>query len=229
LSRLRSLAAAVLLFAWPGTSLAADPISFTLRTIDNDAGVRIVIEFSRKPIYEIRGDGRRVYVTLREGDARGPFKKKDFDGPILERVKFSEGSRTSEIVFYTGEEFGTFSSFEMGEPFRLVLDLRRRPAPSTATRVEPGQPGAPGSVTTQAGVGSGGRAPSTTTGAPSRTGAQEPGAMPPAGEVPGQAPMPAPRLRAGSGAGPPSPSSSTRGTEGRRTARAGRAGCWRRT
>lgn len=201
------LALAVLLLAWPGTSRAADPIAFTLRTIDNDAGVRIVIEFSRKPMYEIRGEGRRVYVTLRESEARGPFKKKDFDGPILERVKFSEGSRESEIVFYTGSEFGTFSSFEMGEPFRLVLDLRRRPAPSAATRVEtPGQPAAPGGATTQAGIGSGGHTPSTTTGAPSKTGAQEPGPMPPPGEIPGQAPMPAP------GAPPP------RGQERRKAA-----------
>jgi N-acetylmuramoyl-L-alanine amidase len=146
----RALTAAVLLVLLsggpPGVA-AADPLAFTLRTIDNDAGVRVVIEFTRKPIYEVRGDGRRVYVTLREGETRAPFKRRDFSGDLLEKVKIAEGSRSSEIVFYTGPEFGTFSSFEMGEPFRLVLDLRRRPAPAQATRLgTPEPPGPAGSA-----------------------------------------------------------------------------------
>ena len=44
----------------------------------------------------------------------------------------AEGMRTSEIVFYIGPDFGTFSTFEMGEPFRIVLDLRRPRLPSAA-------------------------------------------------------------------------------------------------
>ncbi len=142
----RALTAAALLVLLSGVLLgmaAADPLAFTLRTIDNDAGVRVVIEFTRKPIYEVRGDGRRVYITLREGETRPPFKRRDFSGAILEKVKIAEGARTSEIVFYTGPEFGTFSSFEMGEPFRLVLDLRRRPAPTQATRLGTPEPAAP--------------------------------------------------------------------------------------
>jgi N-acetylmuramoyl-L-alanine amidase len=123
------------------TGVLAEPLGFTLRTIDNESGVRVVMEFTRKPVYDVRQEGKRVYVTLREEDTKPPFKKKDYEGAILERVKFVEGMRTSEIVFYTGPDFGTFSTFEMGEPFRLVLDLRHRPAPQTATRVEPPQAG----------------------------------------------------------------------------------------
>jgi len=145
-------AGAILAGALPpagGVAQAAAPLAFTVRTIDNDAGVRVVLEFTRKPIYEVRGEARRVYVTLREGDTKPPFKKKDYEGALLERIKFIEGMRTSEIVFYTGPDFGTFSFFEMGEPFRLVLDLRRAPAPKAATRVgetpaTPGSPAAPG-------------------------------------------------------------------------------------
>jgi len=177
----------------PGTAQAAEPVSFTLRTIDNDAGVRIVLEFSRKPMYEVRGEGRRVYVTLRESEARPPFRKKDFEGPILERVKFSEGARASEIVFYAGPEFGTFSSFEMGEPFRLVLDLRRRSAPSAATRVDPPGAGeAPGAGTTQAAIAGAARAPSTATGPTARTGQPEVPSAPLPGEIPGSGAWPAP-------------------------------------
>jgi N-acetylmuramoyl-L-alanine amidase len=117
---------------------ASDPLAFTLRTVDNETGTRVVIEFSRKPEYDVRGDNGKIYITLREGDVRAPFKKHDVDGPLLERIKFAEGFRTSELVFYTGPEFSTFSTFEMGEPFRIVLDLRRRNAPPSAQRIGPG-------------------------------------------------------------------------------------------
>ena len=146
---LAPLLATAILFALPAApAAAADPIAFTLRTIESETGTRVVIEFSRRPQYEVRGEGDKVYITLREGDVRAPFKKRDFDGALLERIKFAEGFRTSEIVFYTGPQFGTFSTFEMGEPFRIVLDLRRRTAPPPATRIGPGSqegpaPGAP--------------------------------------------------------------------------------------
>jgi N-acetylmuramoyl-L-alanine amidase len=180
------LAALAALLPRPGLGQAAEPVSFTFRTIDNDAGVRVVLEFSRKPKYEVRGDGRRVYVTLREEETRPPFRKRDFEGPILERVRYSERSRASEIVFHTGPEFGTFSTFEMGEPFRLVIDLRRRPAPSAATRVEAsGAAPAPGTAAPQAAIAGGGRAPSPATGAPARPAQEGAPAAPPAAALPG--------------------------------------------
>jgi N-acetylmuramoyl-L-alanine amidase len=131
-------AAALLLLLAAAPAPAADPLAFTLRTQDNETGTRVVIEFSRKPQYEVRGDNGRVYITLRENDVRAPFKKKDVEGALLEKIKFAEGFRTSEIVFYTGPEFATFSTFEMGEPFRIVLDLRRRQAPPSAQHIGPG-------------------------------------------------------------------------------------------
>jgi N-acetylmuramoyl-L-alanine amidase len=165
-----ALAAAVftaLALTWSfGVARAADPLTFTLRTIDSDAGVRVVIEFNRKPQYEVRAEAKRIYVTLHEGDTSSPFKKRDFDSALLEKIKFADGFRTSEIVLYTGPEFGTFSTFEMGEPFRLVLDLRKRSALPPATRLPgPGEapPGAmppppgtaPGPIPPGAGAGAG--------------------------------------------------------------------------
>lgn len=130
-----------------GVARAADPLTFTVRTIDSDAGVRVVIEFNRKPQYEVRAEAKRIYVTLHEGDTSSPFKKRDFDSALLEKIKFADGFRTSEIVLYTGPEFGTFSTFEMGEPFRLVLDLRKRSALPPAQHLPgPGEPVPPGAV-----------------------------------------------------------------------------------
>src|SRR2546427_9374966 len=77
--------------------LAQDqPLRFTLKTIDNEAGVRVVLEFTRKPAYEIRRDSKRVYVTLNESSVEPPFKKREYNGTVLEKLKFIEGFRTSE-------------------------------------------------------------------------------------------------------------------------------------
>jgi len=138
--------------------LAEDqPLRFTLKTIDNEAGVRVVLEFTRKPAYEIRRDSKRVYVTLNESSVEPPFKKKEYDGTVLEKVKFIEGFRTSELVLYIGDDFATFSTFEMGEPFRIVLDLRKKQGPSISVTVpSPGggiPPGpAPGGASRGAGA-----------------------------------------------------------------------------
>jgi len=157
--------AALLLLALPAAApFAADSIAFTLRTIDSETGTRVVIEFSRKPQYEVRGERDKVYITLREGEVRPPFKKRDFEGALLEKIKFAEGMRTSEIVFYIGPDFGTFSTFEVGEPFRIVLDLRRRSAPPPATRITPGVPPGPGTIP---GAPAPGSAPAPAPGSPS--------------------------------------------------------------
>jgi N-acetylmuramoyl-L-alanine amidase len=120
------------------------PLRYTLKTIENEAGVRVILEFTRKPVYEARADSKRVYIALREGAVEPPFKKRDYESDVLEKVKFIEGVRTAEIVFYTGDDFGSFSTFEMGEPFRIVLDLRRRQGPPLAIIV-PAPGSAPGS------------------------------------------------------------------------------------
>src|SRR6267143_1116330 len=132
------IAVALFLFAGraPSPALAqGQPLRFTVKTIENEAGVRVVIEFTRKPIYGVRRDSRRVYITLNEESVEPPFKKREYGGEVLDKVKFIEGFRTSELVFYVGEDFGNFSTFEMGEPFRIVLDLRKKQGPSIAVTI----------------------------------------------------------------------------------------------
>ncbi|HYV86357.1 MAG TPA: N-acetylmuramoyl-L-alanine amidase [Patescibacteria group bacterium] len=186
------VAAALLAHAAPDAH-AAEPLAFTLRTVDNDSGVRVILEFTRKPGYDVHSDSRRIYVTLHEGEAKPPFRKKDFDGKLLEKAKFVEGMRTCEVVLYTGPDFGTFSSFEMGEPFRLVIDLRRRAAPTAATRiggpVPPGGSAAPPAGGTTAGPappagGRGAAAPGAAAPAPAAPAPAEAPAIPPAAAQP---------------------------------------------
>src|SRR5881397_2649132 len=146
----------LLAFHAPLAAENVPPLRYTLKTIENEAGVRVILEFTRKPVYEARADSKRVYIALREGSVEPPFKKRDYDGRVLEKVKFIEGLRTAEIVFYTGEEFSSFSTFEMGEPFRIVLDLRRSQGPPLAISIPapgsiPGSQPAPGSSPKRAG------------------------------------------------------------------------------
>ncbi len=163
----------------PAEAQDAQPLRFTLKTIDNEAGVRVVVEFTRKPAYEIRGDSRKIYITLKESGVEPPFKKRDYSGDVLDRIKFAEGVRTSEVVLFTGGEFANFASFEMGEPFRIVLDLHRRRAPNMSTTI----PG-PGPATAARGGGGFGTAPGAppigATGTPATAGGktQEGGASP---------------------------------------------------
>jgi len=64
----------------PPCSAQGQPLRFTVKTIENEAGVRVVLEFSRKPVYEVRQDARRVFITLNEGSVEPPFKKKEYGG-----------------------------------------------------------------------------------------------------------------------------------------------------
>ena len=122
------LATALAMFVLPGLARAQDvtPIDYTIRVIENERGVRLVIAFTRQPDYEVRVERDRVHVILHEEEVRPPFKRRRFKGEVLEKIRFAKGWDTSEIIFYTGRDFASHSTFEMREPFRLVLDLRRR-------------------------------------------------------------------------------------------------------
>jgi len=122
------LATALAIFVLPGLARAQDvtPIDYTIRVIENERGVRLVIAFTRQPDYEVRVERDRVHVILNEEEVRPPFKRRRFKGEVLEKIRFAKGWDTAEIIFYTGRDFASHSTFEMREPFRLVLDLRRR-------------------------------------------------------------------------------------------------------
>jgi N-acetylmuramoyl-L-alanine amidase len=178
-SAIALVAAAALLSVATALSALAQgeaPLRYTVKTIENESGVRVILEFSRKPSYEVHGDAKRVYIGLKESDVEAPFKKKDYESKVLERIKFAEGFRTSEVVLFTGSDFSTFATFEMGEPFRIVVDLHRKQAPPMAVSV-PGPGTSPGSRGGSGGAGS--------AGPPSGPGGGIPGAAPGVGAAPG--------------------------------------------
>jgi N-acetylmuramoyl-L-alanine amidase len=124
--------------------LSEDEVS--LRLQDVPLGTRVVLEFTARPGYQVQKLSDRVVVSLQGSYKSVPFKSKNFDEPILQRFKLDRNSRQTDLLFFTGPEFVSVSSFEMNAPFRLILDFHKRsevaPGPGAAT--PPAQSGGAG-------------------------------------------------------------------------------------
>jgi len=96
-----------------------------LRFQSTPQGTRVVLEFPSRPAYQVRREGDRVVLTLQGLFRSIPYKSKKLDGEILERFKLDRGPRQTDLLFFTGAEFASVSSFEMTAPFRLILDFQR--------------------------------------------------------------------------------------------------------
>lgn len=110
----------------PGYSadLAEDEVSLRVQNVP--LGTRIILEFTARPGYQVQKQSDRVVVSLQGSFKTVPFKSKSFDEPILQRFKLDRSSRQTDLLFFTGPEFASVSSFEMSTPFRLVLDFHKR-------------------------------------------------------------------------------------------------------
>ena len=91
-------------------------------------GTRVILEFAGRPHYEVRQEPGHVVVTVMGSFKSIPFKSKRIDEPALDHFKLDRGSRQTELIFATGTEFASVSSFEMSAPFRLVLEFQRKSA-----------------------------------------------------------------------------------------------------
>lgn len=118
--------AVFLLVTGPGIAQAAADEEVGVRVQSIPLGTRVVLEFGARPGYEVQKLSDRVVVTLQGSFKSTPYKSKSFDDPLLDRFKLDRGSRQTELLFFTGPEFATVSSFEMSAPFRLVLDFHKK-------------------------------------------------------------------------------------------------------
>ncbi len=125
-SALLVLAGFLALSPFPALGLEAGEVA--LRFQDTPQGIRVVLEFPSRPAYQVLRDTDRVVLTLQGSFRSVPYKSRKLDGPILERFKLDRGSRQTDLLFFTGPEFASVSSFEMTAPFRLILDFQRRGA-----------------------------------------------------------------------------------------------------
>ena len=116
-----------LLLPTPGFPLSLREDEVALRFQSVAQGSRVILEFAGpRPNYQVEKEANRVVVTLQGSFHSIPYKSKNFNEPILARFKLDRGSRQTDLLFYTGPEFGTVTSFEMTAPFRLVLEFQKK-------------------------------------------------------------------------------------------------------
>ncbi len=104
--------------------LSDDEVSLRIQSVP--LGTRVILEFTARPGYQVQKQSDRVVVSLQGSFKSVPFKSKSFDEPILQRFKLDRDSRQTNLLFLTGPEFVSVSSFEMNAPFRLILDFHKR-------------------------------------------------------------------------------------------------------
>ncbi len=149
-----------LLFALPALLLAApampqspgeDEVAVRLQSAPH--GSRVILEFAGRPHYEVRQESGHVIVTVMGSFKSIPFKSKRVDEPALDHFKLDRGSRQTELIFTTGPEFASVSSFEMSAPFRLILEFQRKsPATPASPDAEPPPARAPAPAVPPAGT-----------------------------------------------------------------------------
>jgi N-acetylmuramoyl-L-alanine amidase len=131
--RRRGVASLALALALP---VAARAAAATVSVTVDDApdSTRIVLTHTENVEFAVEGGRRKItvlYATpvrLEAGDLRP-------EGPLLESLRQRD---PREIVIETGPRYETFESFELRNPFRLIIDLRPRPErPGRADRPAP--------------------------------------------------------------------------------------------
>jgi N-acetylmuramoyl-L-alanine amidase len=131
-------------------AVAANPATIKMDIDHSDESLRIILNHSQKVVYAIQTYKNRIEVSYTEQVTIDPRKQR-LDDPILSRYEL-KGSR--KLILYTGAGFRGYESFELRNPFRLVLDLQgtrssqspvteKRPTENTGTIVvlDPGHGG----------------------------------------------------------------------------------------
>ncbi len=103
-----------------GTPASAAPARVTVEANVAGESLRLVLQHSKPVVYAIRSSHGRVEVVYAE-PVELETEAQRFDDPILDRFQM-QGRRT--LTFFTGAGFTNYESFELRNPFRVILDLR---------------------------------------------------------------------------------------------------------
>ncbi len=119
-----------------------------------DSGARVTLTFSRKADYRLEESRSRLRVILLDPLDESSQVDRSLDSDVVRRIRFDTTSRGTEVVFYLGREFESFSSTERSDPFRVDLLFQRRGAPPLAAEGTAPTPGAGQDVARPEGVAS---------------------------------------------------------------------------
>ncbi len=101
----------------------------------SDRGARAILEFSRRPNYNIIPDGRRLVLSLEGSEIRIPFTRRDYDESSLRRIRYHRTSNGGEITFQAGRGFENWTYRAEESPFRLILEVTPDPESVLAERL----------------------------------------------------------------------------------------------
>ena len=132
----------ILLSGLLSSSGLAQPADRSLRlTLDasvDDDGARVTLSFSRPVEYRFEESRGRLRLILSEVVDSADPAERSFESTVLRKYKVDMGEAETEIVFNLGRQFDTFTSEELSNPFRVVLQFLKAGIPPTNT-----PPGAP--------------------------------------------------------------------------------------
>lgn len=99
---------------------AADPVTVNVTVNSSRDGTRLILTHSRPLVYVVEASRGRVRVRYADTIELRPLERR-FNDPILERYRVRSG-RT--LILDTGPEYGGYETFELRNPFRLIIDLK---------------------------------------------------------------------------------------------------------
>ena len=111
---------------------AADPARVRI-TADQTAGsARLVLTHTQAVVYAVQSArGGRIRVTYSRPVIVDP-PSVYYDGRVVDHYRQRD---EKTLIIYTGPDFGRFESFELENPFRVVLDLQSRPGLKSPERL----------------------------------------------------------------------------------------------
>jgi N-acetylmuramoyl-L-alanine amidase len=116
------LAALALVVAAPSAPapLAVDPVAIEITVDRAGTGTRLVLTHARAVDHVVQQTDGRIEVVYAEPIEVKPERGRFEDDPLLDRY-VTRGGRS--VVLFTGAQFRAYETFELNQPFRLVLDL----------------------------------------------------------------------------------------------------------
>ena len=127
----------LLMAALCATPVEAQPTTVRLTTDSTDGSIRVVLTHSREVVHAIRSSRKRIEVVYAERVVVDPPQGR-LDDPILLRYEVRD-ERT--LILFTGRGYEGYESFELRNPFRLILDLqgKRRERSTRKSRKVPSE------------------------------------------------------------------------------------------
>jgi N-acetylmuramoyl-L-alanine amidase len=115
-----------------GVPPGGGPLALQISAQEEEFRTRVTLTFSAPVQYRLEESRLRLNLLLDVPLDENSEIDRSFEGGALRRIRVSSSSRGSEVIFHLGREFETFSSMEMTNPFRVVLEFQKKGATTSS-------------------------------------------------------------------------------------------------